>query len=131
MGANRRAQERERADARCHDWRSSSLLFVLDVSADDLRHIGVFFFLLLDDWALGVVLDGLVRLHVLGRLRVLALSLCVGFLERDQLGPLNLLGLDLWLARRRSFIEARSRGPGTTSNGVPHFGHAIGVLFRS
>ena len=70
----------------------------------------VLFFLLLDDWALGVVLDGLVRLHVLGRLRLLALSFCVGFLERDQLGPLNLLGLDLWLPRRRSFIGARSRG---------------------
>ena len=56
---------------------------------------------LLDDWALSVIL---------GRLRLLALSFCVGILERDQLGPLNLLGLDLWLARRRSFIEARSGG---------------------
>jgi hypothetical protein len=57
----------------------SCILLVLDVSADDLGHIGVVFFYFLDQCVLGIVLGGLVGLV---RLDVFGLNL----LARDQLG---------------------------------------------
>jgi hypothetical protein len=47
----------------------SSILFVLDVSADDLGHVGVLLFYFFDQRVLGIVLGGLIRfirLDVLG-----------------------------------------------------------------
>ena len=66
----------------------SVALFVLDVAADDLRDVGVFLLLRLDERVFGVVLDGLFRLPVIGRFclfgcrrYLLALGLGVGFLS--------------------------------------------------
>jgi hypothetical protein len=47
----------------------SSLLFVFQVTADDLGDVRVLFSFLLDQGVRGIVLDGLVCFQVLGRFR--------------------------------------------------------------
>src|SRR5262245_39805550 len=108
----------------------SSLLFVFDVSANDLGHIG---FLLLDKRVLGIVLDGFVRVSVLhclrplGSGRFLALGLCIRLFERDQLGLLHFRGLCL-LADRPRLVRARARGHGNDLENGPAFWAGDGGL---
>src|SRR5215475_11913471 len=105
-----------------HKWRSiSSLVLVLDVAADDLGNIGVFFFLLLDERRivealvvdLDVLLLGLGSLAGRGLLGS-ALRFGVGLLEGHEFSVLGLwkfgsFGFSIWGRCRSSSSSAGRR----------------------